>query len=196
MRDKLKIAGIAKLPTRWGNFKVVAFDKNQKGINDIALIKGTIKNKKGVLVRIQSECLTGEVFGSLRCDCQEQLERSLQIINKNEGGTIIYLRQEGRGIGLRNKILAYQLQDQGLDTVEANLALGLPVDGRNFKIAAQILNLLQVKSIKLLTNNPQKASQLKKDGIIVEKIIPIQPTETKYNRRYLLTKKTKLEQRL
>ena len=179
----------AKLPTEYGDFTTVVYEDNE-GLHHIALIKGDIKNKD-ILVRVHSECLTGDVFHSLRCDCHQQLDKALKIIAKQEG-VLIYLRQEGRGIGLLNKIKAYALQDQGLDTVEANEKLGFKADMRDYTIGVQILADLGIKNIKLMTNNPKKIEGLEKYGIKVVERIPliIKPTTT--NKKYLEAKKNKL----
>ncbi|HBQ50854.1 TPA: GTP cyclohydrolase II [Candidatus Daviesbacteria bacterium] len=180
----------ANLPTKYGTFKILIHHSNA------VLIMGDIKNHQPVLTRIHSRCLTGDSFYSLRCDCGDQLKESMKKIQKAGRGIIIYLNQEGRGVGLTNKIRAYKLQDQGMDTVDANLALGLPTDTRNFSMAAKILKELGVTKINLLTNNPQKQNQLKKYGIEISKRVPLEITPNKINRRYLQTKKEKLGHKL
>lgn len=178
----------AILETEYGSFTAFAYED----FDHIVLIKGDVKNKENVLVRLHSECLTGDVFQSKRCDCSHQLSQSLHMIEKKGFGVVIYLRQEGRGIGLPRKIHAYHLQDQGLDTVEANLALGFPSDLREYKIAATILEDLEIKSIHLLTNNPEKIEALNKYGIKIAERVPLPCRITKENKRYLETKKIKL----
>ena len=179
----------AKLPTLYGDFEIAVFP--QAGKDHIALIKGKVKGK-GVLCRVHSECITSEVFGSLRCDCREQLEEALEKISKEGRGVLIYLRQEGRGIGLAKKIKAYRLQDTGMDTIEANQALGEAVDSRDFSVAALMLSCLGVKSVRLLTNNPKKIASLEKNGVKVETVLPIAIKPGKHNARYLKTKKDKM----
>ena len=176
----------AILPTKYGLFKILIYK------SDAVLIMGNIKNQKPVLVRIHSLCLTGDSFYSLRCDCGWQLQTSMEKIQKAGRGIIIYLNQEGRGIGLNNKIKAYALQDKGLDTVDANHVLGLPTDTRDYSPAADILKDLHIQSINLLTNNPRKIDQLEKYGIAVRKRIPLEVTPNKNNKNYLKTKKEKL----
>jgi GTP cyclohydrolase II/3,4-dihydroxy 2-butanone 4-phosphate synthase/GTP cyclohydrolase II len=154
------------LPTRHGEFRCIIFNDSE-GLEHIAMVKGEIANQEAVLCRVHSQCLTSEVFGSLKCDCKHQLDSALETIQKNNQGVLLYLRQEGRGIGLGNKIKAYALQEIGLDTVEANEALSFPVDARNYDLAAEMLSMLQVKSIQLLTNNPLKIMALEQAGLKV-----------------------------
>jgi GTP cyclohydrolase II len=187
----VRIEAIADLPTRFGDFHIVAFSNNLDDKEHVAIFKGDILNAEHVPVRLHSECLTGDVMGSYRCDCRDQLEHALKKINKMETGIVLYLRQEGRGIGLTNKIRAYSLQDQGLDTVEANVALGFRDDERDYTIAAEMLKALKVNSVRLMTNNPKKIDQLKSHGIQVSERLPhILPTN-KHNKAYLKTKATK-----
>jgi len=185
----LKISQTANLPTKYGNFKIKSFKENDK--EHLVIFTPTLPEIP--VVRIHSECLTGDALGSLKCDCGEQLEYALKKINK-EGGIVIYLRQEGRGIGLFNKVNAYALQDKGLDTVEANHQLGFEADMRDFSIVEEILNHFGVKKIKLLTNNPKKIFSLK--NIEVVKRIPIKITPNEYNENYLKTKKEKMGHKL
>lgn len=184
----VRIAAIADLPTRFGDFQIVAFYNNRDDKEHAAIIKGDITHAEDIPVRVHSECLTGDAFGSLRCDCRDQLQESLKAISKMEKGIVLYLRQEGRGIGLTNKIRAYGLQDHGYDTVDANLALGFRDDERDYSVAAHMLTSLKVRSIQLMTNNPRKIKELTKYGIKITKRIPhiIPPNE--YNRFYLETK--------
>lgn len=189
---QLKKTKKANLPTPWGNFLIIGFEEPNTKKNHLALIYGNIKVKKPILVRIHSECLTGDAFFSLRCDCGFQLKSGLKKIAKNKSGILIYHRQEGRNIGILNKILAYSLQDKGYDTVEANHKLGFKADERNFDICANILKNLGVYKIYLLTNNPKKIKSLKKSGIQVIKRIPLVVGYNIENVNYLNTKKTKL----
>ena len=180
----------ANLPTKYGNFKVIAYEDCNKA-HHLALVKGEVKEKKSVFVRVHSECLTGDALGSLRCDCGQQLEKALKIISKN-GGVLLYMAQEGRGIGLLNKIAAYHLQDHGMDTVEANLRLGLKADAREYTVGAQILADLGLSAIKLLTNNPKKIEGLGKYGLKIVERMPIIIEPNKINKKYMKTKKEKL----
>jgi 3,4-dihydroxy 2-butanone 4-phosphate synthase/GTP cyclohydrolase II len=182
----------AKLPTRYGEFKAIAFRSDIDPYEHLALVYGDIDPKKPVLVRAHSECLTGDVFGSLRCDCGEQLNMAMERIAQEGRGVLIYMRQEGRGIGFHNKICAYNLQDNGLDTVEANLSLGFEADLRDYGIGAQILADLGLHRIKLLTNNPKKVIGLEGYGLKVVETLPIVVKPNPHNRRYLETKKNKM----
>jgi len=192
-RDNIcvRLVAMAELPTRFGDFHIVAFENNRDGKEHVAITKGDVIGASDVPVRVHSECLTGDAIGSLRCDCRDQLEAALIAIGKMERGIVLYLRQEGRGIGLTNKVRAYSLQDDGLDTVEANLALGFRDDERDYAVAAHMLMSLKVESIKLMTNNPKKIAQLTQYGINVTDRIPhiMQPND--HNRFYLETKATK-----
>lgn len=180
----------ARMPTAYGEFQVTVYH-DHAGKEHVALVMGD-RNDSPTLVRIHSECLTGDVFSSLRCDCRDQLSAAIQRITEEGRGILVYLRQEGRGIGLANKIQAYALQDQGLDTVDANLHLGLPVDGRDYRIAASILRQEGTSKIRLLTNNPQKIADLEAGGIDVVERIPLQIPPGPNNRRYLQTKAERL----
>lgn len=187
----VRIAGIADLPTKFGDFQIVAFYNNRDDKEHAAIVKGDVCGGEDVPVRVHSECLTGDALGSLRCDCRDQLTESLKTIGQMERGIVLYLRQEGRGIGLTNKIRAYGLQDYGLDTVDANLALGFRDDERDYAVAAHMLYSLEVKSIHLMTNNPKKINDLTQYGVNVTKRIPhiIPPNE--HNKFYLETKADK-----
>jgi GTP cyclohydrolase II len=187
----VKIAAIAELPTRFGQFHIVAFYNNKDFKEHVAIVKGDVCDAEDVPVRAHSECLTGDVMGSLRCDCRDQLESSLRMIGQMEKGILLYLRQEGRGIGLINKIRAYGLQEHGYDTVEANLALGFRDDERDYSIAAHMLMSLHVRSIHLITNNPRKIEDLTRNGIQVTGRIPLIMPANPYNRFYLETKAVK-----
>jgi 3,4-dihydroxy 2-butanone 4-phosphate synthase/GTP cyclohydrolase II len=185
-----------RLPTAYGDFIAVAFREKLTGKHHLALVKGDVDNAHDVLVRVHSECLTGDVFHSLRCDCGEQLEQALLQIGKEDRGVLLYMAQEGRGIGLLNKLRAYELQEGGLDTVEANLELGFPEDAREWGIGNQILADLGLTTIRILTNNPKKLSGLEGFGLTVVEQVPIETPPTAENRRYLATKRAKLGHRL
>lgn len=184
----------AQLPTQYGPFELYLYHDHLEDVkkDHIVLVKGNVRNKSGVLTRIHSECLTGDVFGSLRCDCAEQLHSALESLSNEKQGLLLYLRQEGRGIGLKNKILAYELQEKGLDTISANEALGLPVDSRDYNIAVSILDDLKVKSIRLLTNNPQKLGIFETAHIPCVERIPIEIHANPYNYQYLEIKRDKM----
>jgi GTP cyclohydrolase II len=184
----VQIVAVANLPTRYGKFQIVAFYNSEDDKDHVALVKGDVFGKSDVLVRLHSECLTGEVFDSLRCDCHDQFVQSIKKIASHKDGVLLYMRQEGRGIGLTNKIKAYQLQDYGFDTFEANKALGYEEDARDYRVAAHMLMALNVHSIKLLTNNPSKIIDLERHGIKVTGRIPLLITPNKYNRKYLKVK--------
>jgi len=182
----------ARLPTKYGEFTAVAYKSVVDAAEHVALVKGDISNGEPVLVRVHSECLTGDVFGSLRCDCGAQIEMALQSIAKEERGVFLYMRQEGRGIGFHNKLCAYALQDQGMDTVEANIALGFAPDLRDYGVGAQILAGLGLHNIRLLTNNPKKVIGLESYGIKIVETVPLIAPSTPYNIHYLETKQKKL----
>jgi 3,4-dihydroxy 2-butanone 4-phosphate synthase/GTP cyclohydrolase II len=181
-----------RLPTTYGEFSVVGYRSLVDDKHHVALVKGDVDGHEDVLVRVHSECLTGDVFHSLRCDCGEQLESALAMIEQEGSGVLLYLAQEGRGIGLLNKLKAYNLQDQGLDTVDANLALGLPADLRHYGIGAQILSDLGLTSIRILTNNPKKIRGLEGYGLSVSAQIPIVHAPNPENEAYLRAKRDKL----
>jgi GTP cyclohydrolase II len=187
----VKVMGVADLPSRFGHFRIVAFWNNRDIKEHIAIVKGDVLNADEVPTRLHSECLTGDAIGSLRCDCRDQLEVALQRIDSFGRGLVLYLRQEGRGIGLINKVRAYQLQDQGLDTVEANIALGFRDDERDYAIAAHMITSLNVHSIQLMTNNPRKVQQLKDYGVRVSNRLPHVIPPNPHNRFYLETKRSR-----
>lgn len=182
----------AKLPTQWGDFTIHALEKTLDGKEHVALSMGDLNGSSPVLVRVHSECLTGDAFFSLRCDCGPQLQAAMKKIAEVGRGVIVYLRQEGRGIGLVNKIRAYALQDQGQDTVEANLNLGFSADQRNFEVSAEILKALNISKVKLMTNNPKKVDALKEAGIEIIERVPLQCGHNPHNKNYLTVKRNKL----
>src|SRR5438552_999442 len=195
--EKLVERGAAvRLPTEYGAFSAIAFREKLSGKTHVALVKGEVEGRENVLVRVHSECLTGDVFHSLRCDCGEQLEQALAQIEEEGSGVLLYMAQEGRGIGLLNKLRAYELQEQGLDTVEANLELGFPADARDYGIGNQILADLGLTTIRIITNNPKKLVGIDGFGLTVVEQVPIEVSPQAENRRYLATKRAKLGHRL
>jgi len=188
----VKRAASALLPTQYGEFRVIVYESEIDPQHHVALVKGDISPDEGVLVRVHSECLTSDVFGSLRCDCGPQIREAMRMIEKEGKGVILYMRQEGRGIGLVNKIKAYALQDNGFDTVEANEALGFKPDLRDYGIGAQILLDLGVRKMRLLTNNPRKVKGLEGFGLQIVERVPIEVPPNERNSKYLKVKKDKL----
>jgi GTP cyclohydrolase II len=182
----------AELPTRYGRFTIYGFKGGGPQEEAVALVRGKLNGKTAPLVRVHSQCLTGDVLSSLRCDCRAQLELSLQKISRAPSGILLYLPQEGRGIGLMNKLRAYQLQDGGMDTVEANESLGFAADARDYDFSANVLKQLGATKIRLLSNNPEKVRQLEHSGIRVVKRVPCQPRISKISRAYMQTKKAKM----
>jgi GTP cyclohydrolase II len=196
-KSEKKAAGLqmiakADLPTRYGRFAIFGFKGKGPEEEAVALVRGKLNGKRAPLVRVHSQCLTGDVLTSLRCDCRAQLELSMRKIGHAASGVLIYLPQEGRGIGLMNKLRAYELQDGGLDTVEANESLGFAADARDYDFSAQILKKLGATRIRLLSNNPEKVRQLESAGIQVVERVPCQPRASKISRGYLKTKKRKM----
>jgi len=185
---RVEIASDAELPSKFGDFRVVVFRNDRDGAEHLAMVRGDVSGGHDVETRLHSECLTGDVMASLRCDCRDQLERALTRVGSLPRGVVVYLRQEGRGIGLTNKIRAYRLQEQGMDTVEANLALGFRDDERDYGIAAAILHTLGVRSIRLMTNNPDKVRQLQAHGIDVRERVAHVIAANAHNEDYLATK--------
>ncbi|MCT4598423.1 MAG: bifunctional 3,4-dihydroxy-2-butanone-4-phosphate synthase/GTP cyclohydrolase II [Vallitalea sp.] len=183
---------IAKLPTKYGEFSIYGYVNKLNGEEHVAIVKGKVDDKEPILVRIHSECLTGDVIGSTRCDCGEQFDEAMKRVSNEGKGVIIYMRQEGRGIGLVNKIRAYELQDKGLDTVDANLALGFEDDLREYSVSAQILKDLGIEEVKLMTNNPEKINGIEKYNVKVAERVPIQIKHNENNEYYLKVKKEKM----
>lgn len=180
------------MPTEYGHFRLIPFRQKNNGLEHIAIIKGDVSDGTPVLVRVHSSCATGDIFGSLRCDCGEQLHEAMKMIEREGRGAVVYLNQEGRGIGLMEKIKAYKLQEQGLDTVEANIHLGHQADERDYGVGAQILNLLGIKKMKLMTNNPVKRIGLEGYGLEVVENVPIEVAPNDYNKFYMHTKKARM----
>jgi 3,4-dihydroxy 2-butanone 4-phosphate synthase / GTP cyclohydrolase II len=197
-KAKARVVGRAELPTSFGRFTIFAIQRAGPADEAVAIVHGDLNPRgnssraKAPLVRVHSQCLTGDVFTSERCDCRAQLEFSLRKIAKEAAGVVLYLPQEGRGIGLINKIKAYELQDAGFDTVEANRRLGFAADSRDYEFAAEALKALGLSTVRLLSNNPDKLQQLEKSGIHVVKRVPCRPRTSRLSRRYLLTKREKL----
>ena len=181
-----------KLPTEYGNFELIPFRQVSNGLEHVALIKGKWDEDEPVLVRVHSSCVTGDIFGSLRCDCGPQLHRAMQMVDKEGKGVIVYMNQEGRGIGLMNKIMTYKLQEEGVDTVDANIKLGFKDDERDYGVGAQILRELGVKKIRLITNNPVKRAGLEGYGLEIVEIVKNEIEPNKYNEKYLQTKRDRM----
>ncbi|MCI8284660.1 MAG: GTP cyclohydrolase II [Firmicutes bacterium] len=182
----------ANLPTKYGDFLIHGFENRLNGEHHVALTLGDVSNGEPVLVRVHSECLTGDVFGSAKCDCGDQFDAAMKVIAEEGRGIMIYLRQEGRGIGLINKLRAYSLQDQGMDTVEANVALGFPADMRDYTVGAEMLTSLGAKQLRLLTNNPDKVYSLEKFGLEIIERVPIETRHKSASDAYMKTKKAKM----
>lgn len=182
-----------QLPTKYGQFELIPFQEKSNKLEHIVLVKGDLESENAILTRVHSACATGDLFGSLRCDCGEQLIQSMKNIEKNGSGILVYLQQEGRGIGLMNKIEAYHLQEQGMDTVDANTALGFAPDERKYAICAEILKTLRVGKIKLMTNNPDKISGLEENGIEIAERIPLVIVKNEFNSNYLETKEKRMQ---
>lgn len=180
------------MPTQWGHFKLVAFREKMTGVEHLALIKGEWKHDEPLLVRVHSSCFTGDILGSMRCDCGDQLHNAMEMVEKEGKGVILYMNQEGRGIGLVNKLKAYKLQENGYDTVEANLHLGFPMDKRDYGIGAQILRALDVTKLRLMSNNPKKRAGLLGYGLEIVEAVPIEICPNPHNEKYLTTKRDKL----
>lgn len=183
----------ARIPTRYGTFQLLLFTNSHDHKEHMALVMGEVKDRENVIVRVHSECFTGDVLGSLRCDCGEQLDRAVQMVAMAGQGVILYLRQEGRGIGLLDKLRAYNLQDEGLDTVEANLKLGHQPDERDYTVAALMLKDLGVRSVNLITNNPKKINELRGLGVLVQQRTPIEVPPRPENLHYLRTKAVRMD---
>ena len=197
-RDRLEIESLIEkqvevdMPTKYGNFKLIAFNQVNTDQVHLAIVKGTWLPDEAVLVRVHSSCLTGDILGSLRCDCGEQLHTSLEQIEKEGQGVVLYMNQEGRGIGLVNKLRAYKLQEEGLDTVEANLELGFDMDERDYGVGAQILRSLGISKMKLMSNNPKKRAGLLGFGLEVVETVAIESVPNVHNEKYLKTKRDKM----
>ncbi len=191
-RSEAQLIAEAELPTKYGRFRIYGFRGDGPQEEAVALVRGKLKGSTAPLVRVHSQCLTGDVLHSLRCDCRAQLELSLKKIGNAPAGILLYLPQEGRGIGLMNKLRAYELQDLGMDTVEANVSLGFAADAREYDFPAKILKKLGARKIRLLSNNPDKVKQLESAGVQVVERVPCQPRISKISRKYLETKKSKM----
>ena len=184
------------MPTKWGMFRLTPFRQKSNGLEHVALTKGEWTEEEPVLIRMHSSCVTGDIFGSCRCDCGDQLHEAMRMIEKEGKGAIIYLQQEGRGIGLCNKIKAYKLQDEGLDTVDANVQLGFGVDERDYGIGASIIREMGIKHMRLMTNNPLKRAGLEGYGLRIDEIVPVVIAPNEHNLRYLKTKEERMHHTL
>jgi 3,4-dihydroxy 2-butanone 4-phosphate synthase/GTP cyclohydrolase II len=180
------------MPTKYGDFKLIPFRQISNGMEHVALIKGEWENDEPVLVRVHSSCITGDIFGSMRCECGEQLHKAMQLIEKEGKGVVVYMNQEGRGIGLMNKIKAYKLQEQGMDTVDANIHLGFNADERDYGVGAQILREIGVTKIRLMSNNPVKRIGLEAYGLSIIENVPLEVAPNQHNEFYMTTKKTRM----
>ena len=188
----IEVGNQADMPTKYGHFKLIPFRQKSNGLEHMALIKGAWAEDEPVLVRVHSSCATGDILGSMRCDCGEQLHKSLEMIEREGKGVVIYMQQEGRGIGLMNKIAAYKLQEEGLDTVEANVHLGFKPDERDYGCGAQMLRHLGIHKMRLMTNNPTKRVGLEAYGLEIVENVPIEITPNQYDYRYLKTKQERM----
>jgi 3,4-dihydroxy 2-butanone 4-phosphate synthase/GTP cyclohydrolase II len=185
----VQLVAVADFPSLFGRFHIIGFTNNKDGKDHTMVVKGDVAGRESVLTRVHSSCLTGEALGSLRCDCGPQLRKSMAMIEEEGLGVLVYMQQEGRGIGLTNKLRAYMLQDGGLDTYDANIALGLPADERDYEVSAAMLKRVGVGDIRLITNNPAKVEALRRYGVKIRDIIPIQAEVTEFNERYFEAKR-------
>lgn len=190
----VRLVAVADFPSLYGHFNILGFTNNKDGRDHTVVVKGDVAGKRGVLTRVHSSCLTGDALGSLRCDCGPQLRRSLAMMEEEGLGVLVYMQQEGRGIGLTNKLRAYMLQDGGLDTYDANVALGFRPDEREYEVTAAMLFKIGVSEVRLITNNPEKVAALRRYGVAIRETVPIQAGHTEYNERYLETKKDRFGQ--
>ena len=185
----VRLVAVADFPSLFGHFKILGFTNNKDGKDHLAVVKGDVAGRENVLTRVHSSCLTGDSLGSLRCDCGPQLRRSMAMMEEEGLGVLVYMQQEGRGIGLTNKLRAYMLQDGGLDTYDANLALGFPADERDYEVTAAMLKKIGVADIRLITNHPAKVEALRRYGVRIRDMVPIQVAVTEYNERYFEAKR-------
>jgi 3,4-dihydroxy 2-butanone 4-phosphate synthase/GTP cyclohydrolase II len=192
----ISLVGVAELPSLYGSFRILGFANNKDHKDHIAVVKGEMSGKDGVLTRLHSSCLTGDALGSLRCDCGPQLHTALALLEQEKHGILLYMQQEGRGIGLVNKIRAYQLQDAGFDTYDANLHLGFEPDERDYEVSAAMLDKLGIQSVRLLTNNPDKVKQLERYGVEVTERVPLEVPAQEHDERYMRTKKERFGHKL
>lgn len=192
----VRLVAVADFPSLFGHFRILGFTNNKDGKDHMVVVKGDVAGRENVLARVHSSCLTGDALGSLRCDCGPQLRRSLAMMEEEGLGVLVYMQQEGRGIGLTNKLRAYMLQDGGLDTYDANVALGFPADERDYEVTAAMLNKIGVGDVRLITNNPSKVEALRRYGVKIRDMVPIQTAVTEYNERYFETKRDRFGHRL